>query len=103
MPDRPTALITGASAGIGKDLAHVFAENRFDLIVVARNQAALEKLAGELSSLHKVEVSVLVRDLAHPSTPEDIYRKVREKISSLDVLVNNAGFGTLGPFASTDT
>jgi short-subunit dehydrogenase len=102
MRDRPTALITGASAGIGKDLAHVFAENRFDLILTARNQSALESLSSELMANHKVRVEIIVRDLAYPSAPEEIYRKIKEWGASLDVLVNNAGFGTHGTFAETD-
>src|SRR5436309_16111438 len=102
MRDRPTALITGASAGIGRDLAEVFAENRFDLILTARNQHALETLAEGLSARHKIQVDVIVRDLAYPAMPQDIHRKVREQGVTLDVLVNNAGFGTHGPFAQTD-
>jgi short-subunit dehydrogenase len=102
MPDRPTALITGASAGIGRDLAGVLAENRFDLIIVARNQQALEKLAAELSSQYKIHVEVIVRDLSYASAPDEIHAKVREKGITLDVLINNAGFGTHGPFAGID-
>jgi short-subunit dehydrogenase len=102
MPERQTALITGASVGIGRDLACVFAENHFDLIITARNQDALEKLAAELSTRYMTRVDVIVRDLTYPSAPHEIYRKVREKNVTLDVLVNNAGFGTHGPFATTD-
>jgi len=102
MSERPTALITGASVGIGRDLAIILAENRFDLVLVARNQDALEKLADALSRRHKIQADVLVRDLSHPEAPQEIHRKVQESGVSPDVLINNAGFGTHGPFAQTD-
>src|SRR5438552_2463499 len=72
MSDRQIALITGASAGIGKDLATVFAEHGFDMVINARNADALEQLARELRGRFKIDVRVLPKDLSQPSAPRDI-------------------------------
>ena len=97
-----TALITGASTGIGYDLAHCFAREGFDLVVVARNQEKLARLAGELNQKYGISVTVLAKDLSFPVAPAEIFIDLREKEISVDVLVNNAGFGSHGAFAETD-
>lgn len=99
---RPVALVTGASRGIGIELARVFAERGHDLVVVARNQADLDRLAGELRAKHGINVTVLVFDLTDRSAPGRIFAELNELGLQVDVLVNNAGFGTWGPFAETD-
>ena len=88
----PTALITGASAGIGLELARIFARNGYRVILVARHRKRLEELALEL---RPAEAEVLAYDLSVPGTPEDIHAQ----IPKVDVLVNNAGFGVFGKFA----
>ena len=88
----PTALITGASGGIGLELARVFAREGFDLVLVARNQKRLQEIAQELKS---VRVRVLVNDLSRPEAPDEVFAAV----PTVDVLVNNAGFGVFGKFA----
>lgn len=96
---KETVLITGASSGIGLELAKCFAADGSRLILVARNQAALEKLAEELRRKNKIEAMVLVADLSLPETPTRIFEKLSAQKISVDVLVNNAGFGAHGAFA----
>jgi len=99
---RQTALITGASGGIGLELARLFAAGGYDLVLVARSAGRLEELAGELRSRHGVTAQVLAKDLAAPESPEEIFRELEAAGVAVDVLVNNAGFATFGPFAETD-
>ena len=94
-----TVLITGASSGIGLELARCFAADGCRLILVARNTEALETLAKELRQARKIEVRVLTADLALPATPKRIFEELRAAKISVDVLVNNAGFGANGTFA----
>jgi hypothetical protein len=96
------ALITGASTGIGYELAKVFAENGYDLVLVARNQAQLEKVAAEIESAHQVKARVLAKDLSLPAAPREIFDQLAGENVQVDVLVNNAGFGTYGFFADID-
>lgn len=96
-----TALITGASSGIGLELARLFANDGYRLALVARNRGALLQLAEELQSRHRIAVHVLPKDLAHPSAPSEIFRELQEAGVEIDVLVNNAGFGGSGPFLRT--
>jgi len=99
---RQTALITGASAGIGLELARLFAAGGYDLVLVARSAGRLEELAGELRSRHGAAARALAKDLTHPESPEEVFRELEAAGVAVDVLVNNAGFGTFGPFAETD-
>lgn len=98
---RPTALITGASAGIGAELAKVFAAHDHDLVLVARRRDALEALAGTLEGKHGITATVIVDDLGDPEAPERIFAAVRDARLDVDVLVNNAGFGLGGEFSET--
>ena len=95
-----TALITGASGGIGLELARVFAEHGHDLVLVARSVEKLEALAAELEARHPIRARALAADLREPEAPARIESSVAGE--TIDVLVNNAGFGLLGPFATTD-
>jgi len=97
-----TALITGASSGIGLELAHLFANDGYRLVLVARNRGALRELGDELQSRYSVEVRISPKDLAHPASPAELYQELQETGVVLDVLVNNAGFGGSGPFLKTD-
>lgn len=99
---KPTALITGASVGIGYELAKVFARNGHDLILVARNREQLEKVAAECRSLG-AESRVIAKDLSLPNAAQEIFDEWSQASVQVDVLVNNAGFGTHGPFAEIDT
>jgi short-subunit dehydrogenase len=99
--DGRTALVTGASAGIGKALAERFADRGFDLVLVARRQDRLEELAEGLRSRHGRAVRVLAADLADPSTPQRIFDELRAEGVNVDVVVNNAGYGILDTFTKT--
>ena len=94
-----TVLITGASSGIGRELARCFAADRCRLILLARNTDALETLAGELRQAHKIETLVLTADLSRPEIPARVFKELQGRGIMVDVLVNNAGFGANGMFA----
>ncbi len=97
---RPTALVTGASSGIGLEICRALAENGFDLRLVARSEAKLAELAQELARLHAISAVPLVADLAEPGAPQRIYDELRSAGTQIDALVNNAGFGAHGAFAA---
>jgi hypothetical protein len=94
-----TVLITGASSGIGLELAKCFAADKSNLILVARNTVALETLSAELRREHQIEVHVITADLARAESPQKIFDELKGRGISVDVLVNNAGFGLHGSFA----
>ena len=96
------ALITGASSGIGYELAKVFARNGFDLVLVARNRERLETVAKELAREHGADCRVIPADLSLMSGVEEVHRRVRGSNLTVSVLVNDAGMGTYGPFRETD-
>lgn len=93
-----TALITGASSGIGKELARLHASAGGDLIVVARRLNVLEELKSELESKHQVKVLCIAADLTHSNAPREIYDQVKSDELEVEVLINNAGFGGHGKF-----
>ena len=97
-----TALITGASSGIGYELAKCFAAGGANLILVARDQARLNRIAGELESAAGVSVKVIAADLSRAVAPAEIYRETERAALTVDYLVNNAGFGAGGAFLETD-
>ncbi|HSO87903.1 MAG TPA: SDR family oxidoreductase [Draconibacterium sp.] len=98
MKTKKTALITGASTGIGKELAIIHAEKGGDLVIVARSKEKLEKLKNELENKYSVKVMVITKDLAAPTAPKEIYDEVKKTGIQVDFLINNAGFGGLGKF-----
>ena len=104
MKDRlyKSALVTGASSGIGEAYARLLASLGYDLIIVARRRDRLARIAGELEKGCGVAVTVMQGDLCCESDISAIEGIVRGT-SNLSVLINNAGFGTLGPFAGVDT
>src|SRR6184192_465933 len=91
-----TALITGASSGIGLELARLLAADGVNLVLLARSRGKLHDLAATLGN---VKVHVVTRDLAHPSVPQEVFDELKEKSITVDWLVNNAGFGAHGKFA----
>ena len=94
------ALITGGSAGIGYELAKLFAADRFNLVLISRNEARLKQVAEEFRAKHGIEVKVLARDLSVAAAPTEIFEKLRD--TPVSVLVNNAGFGWRGAFVEGD-
>ena len=94
------ALITGASSGIGYELAKLFAADHFNLVLVARTEARLNQVAEELRGRHGIEARVLACDLSSIAAPQQIFDALRD--TPISILVNNAGFGVHGPFAATD-
>lgn len=94
-----TALVTGASAGIGEEFARALAQDGFDLVLVARRRERLSALARSLTSEHGVRVHVLAEDLADPSAPLRIHSALTEQGLHIDMLINNAGGGIRQTFA----
>jgi short-subunit dehydrogenase len=94
------ALITGASAGIGHELAKVFAAEKFNLVLVARNETRLKRVADELRAQYGIETKILAKDLSLANTPHEIFDALQD--TPISVLVNNAGFGWRGTFAECD-
>ena len=101
--EREVALITGASSGIGRELTKLFAEYGFDLVLVARNEAALNEIASQLTARQPVSVTVVPKDLSLPQAPEEIYDTLKQASLAVDVLVNNAGTQVYGALQDTDT
>jgi len=97
-----TALITGASGGIGYELALLLARDGFDCILVARSRDKLDELAARLESEFRVKTLVVARDLSKSTAVDEIYEEVSAASMSIDVLVNNAGFPVYGRFVDTD-
>lgn len=99
MPE--TALITGASGGIGEALTRLIAAGGADVVLVARSADRLTALADELTRTYGISAAVFAQDLAAPGADEAIVRQLAEKQLTIDILVNNAGFGSYGLFAET--
>ncbi|MBH8573595.1 SDR family oxidoreductase [Nostocaceae cyanobacterium CENA369] len=97
-----TALITGASGGIGYELAKLFARDGYNLVLVARGEEKLTQIAKELTENSGIKVEIIIKDLSLSTAPEEIFTKLQQAAIKIDVLVNNAGFGTYGFFHETD-
>src|SRR6266478_4665079 len=97
------ALVTGASAGIGVALARELAGGGVNLILTARRKERLEKLAQELSAAHRIRTEVFAADLAQQDAPQQIFTFTLAKQIEIELLINNAGFGGYGEFATVDT
>ena len=92
------ALITGASSGIGKELAIIHAEKGGDLILVARREDKLKELKQDIEQKFKVNVEIIAKDLSDLKAPQEVYNEVIQKGIQVEYLINNAGFGALGKF-----
>jgi uncharacterized protein len=99
MNTNPIALITGASSGIGLELAKLFARESHDLALVARSHDTLKHIAEEFQQTYGVQVKCYAKDLSVSSAPEEIFEALQSEGGNIDILVNNAGFGWRGEFA----
>jgi uncharacterized protein len=102
MADTKTALITGASSGIGLELAKIFASKGINLIIVSRNIIELSRLGTELSGKYKIYVEEIEKDLSVPGSAKEIYNNIKSLGFDIDFLINNAGFGDYGLFHKSD-
>lgn len=94
----PTALITGASSGIGAAFAQALATRQTDLVLVARSKDKLDSLAQQLQKQYQIQVEVLVQDLTLPGAAANVFAAVAQQNIAVDLLINNAGFGDYGSF-----
>jgi len=101
-PSRQTALITGASFGIGTEFARIFAREGYNLVLVARSADKLRQLASELEKAHGTRSLILAADLTDPGAAAYVLDQTTRADIQVDVLVNNAGFGQYGLFAEND-
>ena len=93
---KKTALITGASSGIGLELAKIHASKGDNLVLIARSTGKLEELKNELEPKHGVTVYIIGKDLSLPNAAAEVYSELKQKNISIDYLINNAGFGDYG-------
>lgn len=98
MSNGKTALITGASSGIGKEFAQFHAERGGNLVIVARREEKLNALKTELENRYSIQVTVIAQDLTDPDAAETVYNKVQQAGIEINYLINNAGFGGRGKF-----
>jgi uncharacterized protein len=99
--DGQTALVTGASSGIGLELARQFAADGYDLVLVARSAGALDKLAADLAREFRITATPAACDLGRPNAVKELVQTLEQRALTIDVLVNNAGFGAAGAFADS--
>ncbi|WP_128545450.1 SDR family NAD(P)-dependent oxidoreductase [Larkinella soli] len=95
-----TVLVTGATSGIGRELARLFAQDGCHLVMVARNEEGLQQVAREFEQEFGIRTTVICKDLTDPKAPEEIYQETARQGLTVDVLVNNAGVGEYGLFAT---
>jgi short-subunit dehydrogenase len=94
-----TALITGASSGIGYELAKLFAKDRYNLVLVARSAGKLTQFCAELQREFGISAKAVPLDLTVTSAPQSLFDELQREGTAVDILVNNAGYGVLGEFA----
>jgi hypothetical protein len=100
-PNRPTALITGASSGIGRALVENFAQAGYDVILTARDASSMEAHAADLQKRYGITPLILVADLESDAAPSKLHSDIKSRGITLSALANNAGYGTYGLFQDT--
>ena len=103
MSTNQTALVTGASGGIGEALARELAAKRYDLVLVARSRARLDELGAELSAAHGIAATAIAADLAVQNAGHDLAAELQRRNIQIDILINNAGFADFGNFCEADS
>lgn len=98
-----TVVVTGASSGLGASFARLAAQDGHDVVLVARRREQLEQLAAQLTAEHGVETHVIAQDLSAPGGAEAVWNEIVQRGITVDQLINNAGVGTNGAFATADT
>jgi short-subunit dehydrogenase len=96
------ALITGAASGIGQELAHLFAKDKYQLVLVDQDTMGLNTFAEHLRTVHQIEPTLITQDLSHDGAAQRVYDEVKAKGLAVDILVNDAGFGEYGPYLESD-
>lgn len=102
MEEKNYALVTGASSGIGLELIKLLAADKYNLVLVARSEEKLNELAGELKLKYNINVIVIAKDLSQIDAAKEIFNHLSKENITVDILINNAGFGGKGVFAETN-
>src|ERR1700761_1612652 len=97
-----TALVTGATSGIGHEIAKILAKDGYNLVIVSRSKEDLDEIAAQLQKLSGAKVTAITKDLFEPSAAEELYNEVKAQGIAVNILVNDAGQGVYGKFAETD-
>jgi short-subunit dehydrogenase len=98
MNQNKTALITGASGGIGYEFAKLLAKDNYNLVLVARSEEKLQQLKMDLETGYKISAKVITKDLSKIGAVDEIYNEIEKEKIAIDILINNAGFGDFGKF-----
>lgn len=97
-----TSLITGASGGIGREFAQIFARKGYNLVLVARNESKLEQIAKNFEKNYDIRVTILPLDLSQTNSASKLYSEITNRKIQIDILINNAGFGDYGNFVDSE-
>ena len=95
-------LITGTTSGLGREFARLFAQNGYNIVAVARNEALLQQQKQELERQFGVEMVYIVKDLSAENSAREVYDEIKHKGINIDILINNAGFGLFGRYVDVD-
>ena len=95
-------LITGTTSGLGREFARLFAKNGYNIVAVARNEALLQQQKQELERQFGVEMVYIVKDLSAEDSAQEVYDEIKHKGINIDILINNAGFGSFGRYVDVD-
>ena len=95
-------LITGTTSGLGREFARLFAKNGYNIVAVARNEALLQQQKQELERHFGVEMVYIVKDLSAENSAQEVYDEIKHKGINIDILINNAGFGSFGRYIDVD-
>ena len=95
-------LITGTTSGLGREFARIFAQNGYNIVAVARNEVLLQQQKQELECQFGVEMVYIVKDLSTENSAQEVYDEIKYKGINIDILINNAGFGSFGRYVDVD-